>query len=59
MLLKLYEEIVIEAFGNSRVVKVLKRSGVTATSYLRRVEKELIIIVCNEGMGKCMYKFSS
>ncbi|MBE5844482.1 MAG: AAA family ATPase [Butyrivibrio sp.] len=56
--LKLYEEIGAEVFGNSRVVEILGCSQVTATSYLRRMENELKIIVPVEGMGKGKYKFS-
>ena len=57
-ILKLYEEIGAEVFGNSRVVKILGCSEVTATSYLKRMENELKIIVPVEGMGKGKYKFS-
>ncbi|MBQ9416608.1 MAG: hypothetical protein IJU20_07195 [Clostridia bacterium] len=56
-LLKLYEEIGTEIFGNSRVVEILGCSEVTATSYLKRMEDELKIIVPVEGMGKGKYKF--
>ena len=55
--LKLYEEIGTEIFGNSRVVEILGCSEVTATSYLKRMEDELKIIVPVEGMGKGKYKF--
>ena len=57
-ILKLYEEIGTEVFGDSRVVEILGCSEVTATSYLRRMEKELKITVPIEGMGKGKYKFS-
>jgi predicted HTH transcriptional regulator len=50
--LKLYEKIGTEVFGNSRVVEILGCSEVTATSYLKRMEDELKIIVPVEGMGK-------
>ena len=56
--LKLYEEIGTEVFGNSRVVEILGCSEVTATSYLKRMEDELKVIVPVEGMGKGKYKFS-
>lgn len=56
-ILKLYEEIGTEIFGNSRVVEILGCSEVTATSYLKRMEDELKIIVPVEGMGKGKYKF--
>ena len=56
-IMKLYEEIGTEVFGNSRVVEILGCSEVTATSYLRRMRNELKIIVPVEGMGKGKYKF--
>ena len=56
-ILKLYEEIGTEVFGNSRVAEILGCSEVTATSYLKRMEKELKITVSVEGMGKGKYKF--
>lgn len=56
--LKLYEKIGTEVFGNSRVVEILGCSEVTATSYLKRMENEMKIIVPVEGMGKGKYKFS-
>ena len=58
-ILKLYEEIGTEIFGNSRIVKILGCSEVTATSYLKRMEKELKVIVPVEGMGKGNYRFLS
>ena len=57
-IMKLKEEIGTEVFGNSRVVEILGCSEVTATSYLKRMEDELKIIVPVEGMGKGKYKFS-
>ena len=57
-ILKLYEKIGTEIFGNLRVVEILGCSEVTATSYLKRMEDELKIIVPVEGMGKGKYKFS-
>ena len=57
-MLKLYERIGTDIFGNSRVVGVLKCSETTATSYLRRMEDELKIIIPVEGMGKGKYRFS-
>jgi hypothetical protein len=53
----LYEEMGTEVFGNSRVVETLVCSEVTATSYLKRMEDELKIIVPVEGMGKGKYRF--
>ncbi|MBE5848562.1 MAG: hypothetical protein E7298_00160 [Lachnospiraceae bacterium] len=57
--LKLYEEIGTEVFGNSRVVEILGCSEVTATSYLKRMGNELKIIIPVEGMGKGKYRFVS
>ena len=57
-ILKLYEEIGMNVFGNSRVVEILGCSEVTATSYLKRMENELKIIVPVEGLGKGKYRFS-
>lgn len=57
-ILKIYEEVGTEVFGNSRVVEILGCSEVTATAYLKRMEKELKITIAVEGMGKGKYKFS-
>ena len=57
-ILKLYELVGTEIFGNSRVVEILDCSEVTATSYLKRMADELKIIVPVEGMGKGKYRFS-
>ena len=43
--LKIYEEVGTEVFGNSRVVEILGCSEVTATAYLKRMEKELKITI--------------
>ena len=56
-ILKLYEEMGTEVFGNSRVVETLVCLEVTATSYLKRIEEGLKIIVPVEGMGKGKYRF--
>jgi len=40
------------------VVETLVCSEVTATSYLKRIEEELKIIVPVEGKGKGKYRFS-
>ena len=58
-ILKLYDGIGTEVFGNSRVSEILGCSEVTATSYLKRMENELKIIVPVEGMGKGKYRFAS
>ena len=57
-ILKLYEEVRTEIFGNSRVVEILGCTEATATSYLKRMENELKIIVPVQGMGKGKYMFS-
>ena len=56
-ILKIHEEVGVDVFGNSRVVEILGCSGVTATAYLKRMEKDLNIIVPVEGMGKGKYRF--
>lgn len=58
-ILRLYEEIGTEVFGNSRLVEILGCSEVTATAYLKRMANELKIIVPVEGMGKGKYRFST
>ena len=40
------------------MVEILGCSEVTATSYLKRMENEMKIIVPVEGMGKGKYKFA-
>ncbi|MBQ8707526.1 MAG: putative DNA binding domain-containing protein [Succinivibrionaceae bacterium] len=57
-ILKLASAIGTEIFGNSRVVEILECSEVTATSYLKRMETDLGIIVPVTGMGKGKYRFS-
>ena len=44
-ILKIYEEVGTEVFGNSRVVEILGCSEVTATAYLKRMENDLKITV--------------
>lgn len=56
--IKLYEAIGTEVFGNSRIVEILGCSEVTATSYIKRMKNELEIIVPVDGMGKGKYRFS-
>ena len=57
-MISLYETIGTEIFGNSRIVEILGCSEVTATSYLKRMKDELMIIVPVKGMGKGKYRFS-
>ena len=56
-MISLYETIGTEIFGNSRIVEILGCSEVTATSYLKRMKDELMIIAPVNGMGKGKYKF--
>lgn len=55
-ILKIYEEVGTEVFGNSRVVEILGCSEVTATAFLKRMEEVLKIIVSVKGLGKGKYK---
>ena len=57
-MLKIYEGVGTEVFGNSRVVEILGCSEVTATAYLKRMVNDLKITVSVEGMGKGKYKFT-
>lgn len=57
-MLKIYEELPSEVFGNERVVQVLNCSEVTATAYLKRMHDQLQIIAAIQGAGKGKYKFS-
>ena len=57
-MIKLHETIGTDVFGNARIVEVLHCSNVTATSYIKRLNKELGIIVPVKGLGKGKYKFS-
>lgn len=55
-LLRVYEEVHNEVFGNSRIVQVLNCSEVTATSYIKRmIELEIIAEISGQGKGK--YRF--
>lgn len=56
-LIRLYNEIGTEIFGNSKIVKILGCSEVTATTYIKRMKNELKIITPVDGMGKGKYKF--
>ena len=57
-MVKINEETGTEVFGNSRVVEIIGCSELTATSYLKRKENELKIIVPVKGMGKGKYRVS-
>ncbi len=56
-ILKLYNGIGTEIFGNSRVAEILECSEVTATSYLKIMGDELKITVPVQGLGKGKYRF--
>ena len=55
--IRLREVIGTEVFGNSRIVAVLGCSEVTATSYIKRMHKDLQIAAPVNGMGKGKYRF--
>lgn len=56
-ILKIYDKIGVEVFGNSRIMKILNCSETTATQYIKRMGEELQITVIVEGSGKGKYKF--
>ena len=56
-LIRIYEGTETEVFGNSRVADILDCSGVTATSYIKKLYEELKLIVPVEGAGKGKYRF--
>ena len=55
-LLRIYEEVRNEVFGNSRIIQTINCSEVTATSYIKRMI-ELGIIAEISGQGKGKYRF--
>ena len=57
-ILRLYEELDAEVFGNSRIMGILGCSEGAATKYIKRMHEELQIIVRVEGAGKGKYKFA-
>lgn len=56
-LIRIYEEVGTEVFGNSRIVEILDCSETTATKYINRMYEELQITVMVEGAGKGKYRF--
>ena len=56
-LLRIYDQVGTEVFGNSRIGEILGCSETTATKYINRMYEELQIIVKVEGAGKGKYKF--
>ena len=57
-MLELYDRIGNDVFGNSRVMEILGCSEVSATSYIRKMHADLMIIKAVEGMGKGKYRFA-
>lgn len=57
-IIKLYEMLGSEVFGNSKVSEILDCSETTATKYIKRMSEELKIIAKVERAGKGKYKFS-
>lgn len=53
----LYNTIGTEIFGNARIMDILACSESTATAYIKKMNKELEIIVSVEGNGKGKYRF--
>ena len=58
-LIKIYEEIGMEVFGNSQVAELLSCSGVTATAYIKKLCETLKLIAPVKGAGKGKYRFLS
>ena len=56
-IIRIYEEVGTEIFGNSRIVEILDCSETTATTYINRMYEELQITVMVEGAGKGKYRF--
>ena len=57
-IIKLYEMLGSEVFGNSKASEILDCSETTATKYIKRMSEELKIIAKVERAGKGKYKFS-
>ena len=58
-LIRIYEGTETEVFGNSRIADLLDCSGVTATSYIKKLYDDLKLIAPVEGTGKGKYRFVS
>ena len=56
-LMKIYEKLASEVFGNSQVSQVLSCTEVTATAYIKRLYLDLRLVVPILGQGKGKYKF--
>ena len=53
----LYNTIGTEIFGNARIMEILNCSESTATTYIKRLNKELEVIAPVNGQGKGKYRF--
>ena len=56
-IIKLHEAIGTEIFGNSVIVNILGCSEATASSYIKKMNEELKVIVAVSGNGKGKYRF--
>lgn len=56
-MIKIYESVGNEVFGNQRITEILKCSETTATSYIKKMGQGLKVIVPVEGKGKGKYRF--
>ena len=57
-LMRIYEKLGSEVFGNSQVSQVLSCTEVTATSYIKRLHNDLHLITPVLGQGKGKYRFA-
>lgn len=56
-IIRIYDEVGTEVFGNSRIIEILGCSETTATKYINRMYAELKITAMVEGVGKGKYRF--
>lgn len=56
-IIKLFNELRFEVFGNSMIAKTLDCSEVTATSYVKQMRDQMHIIEAVKGVGKGKYVF--
>lgn len=56
-ILKLYDMLGTEVFGNARVIEILGCSETTATGYIKRMNEEMGLTASVEGAGKGKYRF--
>lgn len=57
-LMRIYEKLGPEVFGNSQICQVLSCAEVTATAYIKRLYYDLHLIVPVVGQGKGKYRFT-